>query len=175
MPDAGRQLLTRRGTTARRPAALGLPGPDGSPPGPASRCAAASGGHAVRRVLAAALIVACLSAIPGCEWRGLNSLTPAGNRRRRRRFLHDPGAAARRRGHPAEHPGAGRRRQRRQRHQDRGAGLARAGDHAHQRRCPSARQQHRQGRADQPARLDAHRTGAAHRRAAARANSRTAR
>ena len=34
---------------------------------------------------------------------------------------------------------------------------------------------HRQGRADQPAGLDAHRAGAAHRRAAARASSRTAR
>jgi phospholipid/cholesterol/gamma-HCH transport system substrate-binding protein len=32
----------------------------------------------VRRTLAAALIVACLSAIPGCEWRGLNSLSLPG-------------------------------------------------------------------------------------------------
>ena len=32
----------------------------------------------MRRVLAAALIVACLSAIPGCEWRGLNSLSLPG-------------------------------------------------------------------------------------------------
>ena len=129
----------------------------------------------MRRTLAAALVVACLSAIPGCEWRGLNSLSLPGNRRRRRRFLHHPGAAARRGGHPAEHPGARRRRQRRQRHQDRGAGLACAGDHAHQRRRPSAGEQHRQGRADQPAGVHAHRAGAADRRAAATANSRTVR
>ena len=34
--------------------------------------------HAVRRIAAAAVIVACLSAIPGCEWRGLNSLSLPG-------------------------------------------------------------------------------------------------
>jgi phospholipid/cholesterol/gamma-HCH transport system substrate-binding protein len=32
----------------------------------------------VKRLLTAALAVACLSAIPGCEWRGLNSLTLPG-------------------------------------------------------------------------------------------------
>jgi phospholipid/cholesterol/gamma-HCH transport system substrate-binding protein len=32
----------------------------------------------VSRRLAAAMVVACLSAIPGCEWRGLNSLTLPG-------------------------------------------------------------------------------------------------
>ena len=32
----------------------------------------------MRRVLAAALAVVCLSAIPGCEWRGLNSLSLPG-------------------------------------------------------------------------------------------------
>ena len=32
----------------------------------------------MRRVVASALIVACLSAIPGCEWRGLNSLSLPG-------------------------------------------------------------------------------------------------
>jgi len=32
----------------------------------------------VRRMVAAALIVACVSAIPGCEWRGLNSLSLPG-------------------------------------------------------------------------------------------------
>jgi phospholipid/cholesterol/gamma-HCH transport system substrate-binding protein len=32
----------------------------------------------VRRMLAAALIVACLTAIPGCEWQGLNSLSLPG-------------------------------------------------------------------------------------------------
>ena len=35
-------------------------------------------GHTMRRMLAAALVVACLSAIPGCEWRGLNSLSLPG-------------------------------------------------------------------------------------------------
>jgi phospholipid/cholesterol/gamma-HCH transport system substrate-binding protein len=32
----------------------------------------------VKRLLTAALVVACLSAIPGCEWRGLNSLSLPG-------------------------------------------------------------------------------------------------
>ncbi|MCV7424015.1 MCE family protein [Mycobacterium yunnanensis] len=32
----------------------------------------------MRRLLAAALAIACLSTIPGCEWRGLNSLTLPG-------------------------------------------------------------------------------------------------
>ncbi len=32
----------------------------------------------MRRALTAALVIACLSAIPGCEWRGLNSLTLPG-------------------------------------------------------------------------------------------------
>jgi phospholipid/cholesterol/gamma-HCH transport system substrate-binding protein len=32
----------------------------------------------VRRLLAAALTIACLSTVPGCEWRGLNSLTLPG-------------------------------------------------------------------------------------------------
>ena len=32
----------------------------------------------MRRMLAAALVVACLSAVPGCEWRGLNSLSLPG-------------------------------------------------------------------------------------------------
>ena len=47
------------------------PRPDGASRSPAGR-------HAVRRVLAAALIAACMSAIPGCEWRGLNSLSLPG-------------------------------------------------------------------------------------------------
>ena len=32
----------------------------------------------MRRMLAAAVVVACLSAVPGCEWRGLNSLSLPG-------------------------------------------------------------------------------------------------
>ena len=105
-------------------------------------------GHPVMRLVTAALAVACLSACSGMrEWRGLNSLSAARHRRQRRRLLRHPGANARCGRHSAEHPGPRRRRQRRQRHQDRGAGLARTGDHAHQRRCPSTREQHRQGRA----------------------------
>src|SRR4029078_7873502 len=34
----------------------------------------AAWGCPVRRTVSTALIVACLSAVPGCEWRGLNSL-----------------------------------------------------------------------------------------------------
>ena len=48
-----------------------------SQPG-AGRSDGSARGYPVRRVLIAALAVVCLSAIPGCEWRGLNSLTLPG-------------------------------------------------------------------------------------------------
>ena len=45
---------------------------------PGSGRADGSGGSAVRRVLAAVLAVACASALSGCGWRGLNSLSLPG-------------------------------------------------------------------------------------------------
>ena len=69
----------RAGAAGRRSAAaVDRPGAPTDPAGAAGSDGPA-GRHTVRRVLArGALVVACLSLIPGCEWRGLNSLSLPG-------------------------------------------------------------------------------------------------
>jgi virulence factor Mce-like protein len=64
-----------------RPDAPPQPPPAAAPPGPGAPLPAGhdapatpASGHTVTRKVVAALVIACLSTVPGCEWRGLNSL-----------------------------------------------------------------------------------------------------
>ena len=123
----------------------------------------------------AALAVVCLSAIPGCEWRGLNSLTLPGTE----------GGSNGSYTIQAQLPDVVTIQQNtRVRVADVNVGnvtkievqdwhalvTMRINGDVH-----STREQHRQSRNDQPAGRHAHRTGTADQRAASRTNSRTAR
>ena len=120
----------------------------------------------MRRMLAVALIAVCVSAIPGCEWRGLNSLSLPGTE----------GSGDGSYTIQAQLPDVVVIQQNtRVRVADVNVGNVTKIEvqdwHAlvtmRIRRCPSACEQHRQGRADQPLGVHAHRTGTAHRPAAA--------